>query len=120
MADVELTPLPSRNNLPPSPVAPRDEATRNDDDDDDERESWSSPFDHLGTLLGFVGGIGQVLRFQNYYFAYGGGAFLFAYLVLLVLFGIPLLLLESFIGQFSSSNSLGAYSSYPAFKGKSP
>ncbi|XP_063614299.1 sodium-dependent noradrenaline transporter-like [Penaeus indicus] len=116
MADVELAALPNRNDLSPSPAAPHDEAARNDGDDD-ERKTWSSPLDHLGILLCFVGGIGQVLRFPSYYFINGGGAFLIVYLLLLVLLGIPLLLLESFIGQFSSSNSLGAYSSYPAFKG---
>ncbi|XP_047477030.1 sodium-dependent proline transporter-like isoform X2 [Penaeus chinensis] len=117
MADIELAPLPAPNgnDLSP-PAASHDEAAR-DDDDDDERKSWSSPLDHLGILLCFVGGIGQVLRFPHYYYANGGGAFLLVYLLLLGLFGIPLMLLESFVGQFSSSNSIGAYSSYPAFKG---
>ncbi|XP_042886844.1 sodium- and chloride-dependent glycine transporter 2-like [Penaeus japonicus] len=121
MADVELSVIqPARRESAPSsspPPSPHEEATPNDDEDDDSTESWPSRSDHLAMLLGVAIGLGHVLQSPYFYYAIGGGAYFLAYLLLLVLFGFPLLLLESFIGQFSSSTAIGVYSSFPAFKG---
>lgn len=46
------------------------------------------------------------------------GAFLIPYVIMLMLVGLPLFLLESAVGQFSSSSCLTLYSVAPAFKGK--
>ncbi|XP_027209749.2 sodium- and chloride-dependent GABA transporter 2 [Penaeus vannamei] len=119
MADVELHPLePGTDASSPPPACPDKEGCDDDGDGDgDEKaETWASPLDYLPMLLSVV--VWELGFLQFPYFWYiNGGAFLLLYVLLLVLLGIPLLLLESFIGQFTSSNCIEVFSFIPAFKG---
>ncbi|XP_059201340.1 sodium- and chloride-dependent glycine transporter 1-like isoform X2 [Centropristis striata] len=53
----------------------------------------------------------------NVGYAVGLGAFMFAYFIMLVFCGIPLLLLELTFGQFTSQGCLGVWRISPLFKG---
>lgn len=59
-------------------------------------------------------------RFPFVAYKNGGGAFLIPYLLLLVLVGGPLFFLETFLGQFSSSNCVKMWDMVPALRGKWP
>jgi len=64
------------------------------------REQWAS---RLGLVLAAVGsavGIGNLLRFPSKAAANGGGAFMVAYLVSLVLLGIPLMWVAWTVGRY--------------------
>ncbi|XP_042886843.1 sodium- and chloride-dependent glycine transporter 2-like [Penaeus japonicus] len=120
MADVEMNHLwpPGEHNTSASASSPSPDKTSPDADHrDKEAESWASPLDHLATLLSFTMGLQHIMRFPFLYHANGGGAYLLVHLFLMAVFGIPLFLLESFIGQFTSSNCIRVHSLFPAFKG---
>ncbi|XP_037777340.1 sodium- and chloride-dependent GABA transporter 1-like [Penaeus monodon] len=86
-------------------------------DESKERGHWSNKWDYLLSLAGYAIGIGNVWRFPYLCYRNGGGAFLIPYVIMLMLVGLPLFLLESAVGQFSSSSCLTLYSVAPAFKG---
>ncbi|XP_069977839.1 sodium- and chloride-dependent taurine transporter-like [Penaeus vannamei] len=120
MADVELHPLePGTDASSPPPPYPDNGGCDDGDDgdgDDEKAETWASPLDHLPMLLSVVVWELGFLQFPLFWYI-NGGVFLLLYFLLLVLCGIPLLLLESFIGQFTSSNCIEVFSFIPAFKG---
>eukprot|EP01084_Bolivina_argentea_P252289 423437_1 len=69
-----------------------------DADEQDDREHWSS---RLSFWLGAVGsavGLGNLWRFPYQCASWGGGAFIFAYLVALITIGMPLLTQELALG----------------------
>ncbi len=71
-------------------------------------ERWNS---RLGSILAMAGaaiGIGNFLRFPGLAAQFGGGAFMCAYLITLVLLGIPLSYIEWSLGR--RSGSLGGHS----------
>ncbi|XP_066954469.1 sodium-dependent proline transporter-like [Macrobrachium rosenbergii] len=81
------------------------------------RELWTTKWDYLFSLIGLTIGLGNVWRFPFVCYKNGGGAFLIPYLSMLVMVGIPVYMLETATGQFSSSGCLTIYSVCPMFKG---
>ncbi|KAK3104058.1 hypothetical protein FSP39_024079, partial [Pinctada imbricata] len=67
-----------------------------------ERGNWSGRFESVLTLIGYSVGLGNIWRFPYIAYSNGGGAFLLPFILMLILIGIPLLLLELAIGQFTS------------------
>uniref|UniRef100_H3CRA4 Transporter n=1 Tax=Tetraodon nigroviridis TaxID=99883 RepID=H3CRA4_TETNG len=65
------------------------------------RGQWASKTEYILVVAGNVVGLGNVWRFPYLCYRYGGGAFLIPYLLLVVVFGIPLFLLETSLGQFA-------------------
>ena len=63
------------------------------------REEWSSKWGFIAAALGSAIGIGNIWRFPYMMSLSGGGAFLFPYLIAVVFFGIPILLLELATGR---------------------
>ncbi len=63
--------------------------------------SWKHPLDIYVFSLGLTLGMGTVWRFPGVVYAHGGGSFLVAYLVLMLLIGFPVLFLELVLGQYS-------------------
>jgi NSS family neurotransmitter:Na+ symporter len=63
------------------------------------REKWSSRSGFLLAGIGSAVGLGNVWRFSYIVGQNGGGAFLIPYLISVVLFGIPLMILEFSIGR---------------------
>ncbi len=76
----------------------------------DTRQHFVSP---LGIVLSFIGvavGLGNVWRFPYMVAAFGGGAFLLVYLIILFAFGIPALLAELTLGRISQHGPVGTFS----------
>lgn len=66
----------------------------------------------IGVILATVGcavGLGSIWRFPYMVGENGGGAFLLVYIICTVLFGIPIMMTEFFIGRNSRSNAAGAF-----------
>lgn len=73
------------------------------------RESWASRFGMLMSMAGMAIGLGNVWRFPYLVGAYGGGAFVFAYLVSLAIIVLPLGLVEAAIGKGHQAGTLTAW-----------
>ncbi|XP_050739011.1 sodium- and chloride-dependent GABA transporter 1-like isoform X2 [Eriocheir sinensis] len=82
-----------------------------------ERGLWQNKWDYFLSVAGFAIGLANVWRFPYLCYMNGGGAFLIPYVLTLVLVGIPLYLLESSLGQFTSSSCLTIYRVCPILKG---
>lgn len=74
------------------------------------RESWGSRFGTIMSMAGMAIGLGNVWRFPYLVGAYGGGAFVFAYLVCLIIIVIPLALVEAGLGKGIQGGNLDAWS----------
>ncbi|MCH8939420.1 MAG: sodium-dependent transporter, partial [Gemmatimonadetes bacterium] len=75
------------------------------------RPRFTTRFGIVMTFIGVAVGLGNVWRFPYMVAAFGGGAFLLVYLLVLVLFGIPALMAELTIGRMTRSGPVGAFTS---------
>ena len=57
------------------------------------REKWSSRSAFILAAIGSAVGLGNAWRFPGLAAKYGGGAFLFVYLIAMLVIGIPLLMM---------------------------
>ncbi|XP_078286594.1 sodium-dependent neutral amino acid transporter SLC6A17-like [Rhinoraja longicauda] len=73
------------------------------------RPAWSSKLQYILAQVGFSVGLGNVWRFPYLCYQNGGRAFLFLYLLLLVVMGIPLFFLEFAAGQNIRQGSIGVW-----------
>ena len=83
------------------------------------RPHFSSGFGVLMTFMGVAVGLGNVWRFPYMAAAFGGGAFLLVYLLVLVLFGIPALMAELALGRMTRRGPMGAFTSIGMPMGRS-
>lgn len=74
-----------------------------------ERETWSSRAAFIVAAVGSAIGFGNVWRFPSLAYQYGDGAFFIPYILALVFIGIPVLILETSIGQFYQTGDAGAF-----------
>ncbi|XP_058969883.2 sodium- and chloride-dependent taurine transporter-like [Pocillopora verrucosa] len=82
-----------------------------------ERETWSSKFDFILALMGFSIGLGNIWRFPYLCFKNGGGCFLIPYLICLIVAGVPVLVMEIGLGQYTSQGGITAWKICPIFQG---
>ncbi|KAJ8726188.1 hypothetical protein PYW07_000886 [Mythimna separata] len=80
-------------------------------------ERWGSQTEYLLSCLGYAVGIGNLWRFPYLCYRNGGGAFLIPYFLTLVICGIPLVYLETTLGQFASAGCISVFNINPLFKG---
>jgi NSS family neurotransmitter:Na+ symporter len=73
------------------------------------RPRFGSGFGLLMTFIGVAVGLGNVWRFPYMAGAFGGGAFLLVYIVLLAAFGIPTLMAELALGRMTRRGPVGAF-----------
>lgn len=74
-----------------------------------ERGIWSSKFGFIMAAVGSAVGLGNVWRFPYYTGTHGGAAFVFIYLIAVIMLGIPLLMSEIAIGRAAHKNPVGAF-----------
>ncbi|XP_061543870.1 sodium- and chloride-dependent neutral and basic amino acid transporter B(0+) [Phycodurus eques] len=86
-------------------------------DENPERGNWANKTEYILSLTGYTIGLGNIWRFPYLAYKNGGGAFVIAYLTMLVLFGIPFYFLESAIGQFSSQGIINVWRAVPLLQG---
>lgn len=73
------------------------------------REVWASRVGFLFAMLGAMVGLGNIWRFPYLAGSHGGGAFLFAYIIMVYLIAVPGLMGETAMGRFSRSATVGAF-----------
>ncbi len=73
------------------------------------RDVWGSRTAFVLASIGSAIGLGNLWRFPYVCYANGGGAFLFAYAVCLLIAGIPLLMLEFALGKRMDNAAPGAF-----------
>ncbi|XP_078267992.1 sodium- and chloride-dependent neutral and basic amino acid transporter B(0+)-like [Rhinoraja longicauda] len=81
------------------------------------RGNWSLKADYMLSAIGFTVGLGNLWRFPYLVYKNGGGAFLIPYAIMMTFTGIPMVFLESALGQFSSLGPLEAWKVVPILQG---
>lgn len=73
------------------------------------REKFSSGLAVFFATLGSAVGLGNIWKFPYLTGQYGGGAFLFVYLLCILIVGIPVMMSEFYIGRKTRKNAVGAF-----------
>jgi len=72
------------------------------------REKWSSRSAFILAAIGSAVGLGNAWRFPGLASKYGGGAFLFVYLIAMLMIGIPLLMMEISVARYTRQGAPGS------------
>jgi NSS family neurotransmitter:Na+ symporter len=73
------------------------------------RERWTSRFHFIFAAIGSAIGLGNVWRFPYMSYSYGGGAFLVAWMVGLIIMGVPWLMMEFGMGRYFQRSAPGVF-----------
>lgn len=104
--------------LTPHSDAPKDATTDSLGRKSGDREVWGKKADFLLSVIGFAVDLSNVWRFPYLCYAYGGGAFLVPYLIMLAVGGIPLFFMELALGQYHRKGAITCWGRLvPLFKG---
>uniref|UniRef100_A0A3P9LS64 Transporter n=1 Tax=Oryzias latipes TaxID=8090 RepID=A0A3P9LS64_ORYLA len=83
-----------------------------------DRGQWANKMEFLLASAGTLVGLGNLWRFPYLCFKNGGGAFLIPYILFLLACGIPMFLLETAMGQFTSQGCITCWRYFcPLFEG---
>ena len=75
----------------------------------EDRGEWGSSFGFIMAAAGSAVGLGNIWRFPYITGQYGGGAFVFVYIICVVLIGAPLLFNEIGLGRLTGKSPIGAF-----------
>ncbi|HZK38229.1 MAG TPA: sodium-dependent transporter [Clostridia bacterium] len=78
-------------------------------DDKPKRDQWTSTFGFVMAAAGSQIGLGNLWKFPYLAGSNGGGAFVFVYLIIVLLIGFTLMLGEVLIGRHTQLGAVGAY-----------
>lgn len=70
------------------------------------RETWGSKFGYIMATAGFAVGFGSIWRFPYLTGTNGGGAFVFVYLILSLIIGVPLFTAEMVLCRKAKSTPI--------------
>lgn len=73
------------------------------------RGEWGSRFGFLMAMIGAMVGVGNIWRFPYITGENGGGAFILAFVVLLLLLAVPGLMAEVALGRYTGKGVIGAF-----------
>lgn len=73
------------------------------------RETFSSNFGLLMTMIGVAVGLGNVWRFPYMVGIFGGASFVLFYILMVLIIGIPALMAEWTLGRYTRKGTLGAF-----------
>lgn len=74
-----------------------------------QREQWKTRFGFILAASGSAVGLGNLWKFPYESYSNGGSAFIFVYLIAIVLVGLPIMMAEIFIGKATNRNPIGAF-----------
>ncbi|XP_018602390.1 solute carrier family 6 member 22, tandem duplicate 2 isoform X2 [Scleropages formosus] len=101
-----------------SKVNAGDSTTDDTDPQGQERSQWASKTEYILAVAGNIVGLSNVWRFPYLCYKNGGGAFFIPYIVFLFTCGIPLFLLETALGQYTSQGGITCWRKIcPLFEG---
>ncbi len=75
-----------------------------------ERGQWATSIGFVMAAAGAAIGLGNVWKFPYLAAKFGGGTFLFAYILMLLFLGIPVLITEMVLGRRGKLDPVGTYS----------
>lgn len=78
---------------------------------------WFSKLQFISSALSYIVNLGNIWRFPYLCHKYGGGAYLAAYTLILVVIGLPLFLMELAFGQYANEGPITIWRISPAFEG---
>ncbi|OAF71548.1 5HT transporter [Intoshia linei] len=82
------------------------------------RVTWSKKIDFLLSVIGFSVDLGNIWRFPYICYRNGGGAFLVAYVIMLIFGGLPLFYMELALGQVQRTGCISVWKKIcPMMKG---
>ncbi|MEE8594581.1 MAG: sodium-dependent transporter, partial [Gemmatimonadota bacterium] len=70
------------------------------------REQWGSRFGFVLAAVGSAVGLGNMWRFPYFAAENGGAAFVFLYIIMVALIGLPIMLAEFAIGRGSKKSPI--------------
>ncbi|HHI03906.1 MAG: sodium-dependent transporter [Candidatus Zixiibacteriota bacterium] len=73
------------------------------------RGNWGTRIGFIMAATGSAIGLGNIWKFPYITGVYGGGAFVFVYLLCVLIVGLPLMITEFIIGRRSQKNPVGAF-----------
>jgi NSS family neurotransmitter:Na+ symporter len=73
------------------------------------REHWGSRFGFILAATGSAIGLGNIWKFPYITGEYGGAAFVFVYLICIIVIGLPVMMAELTVGRAAQRNPVGAY-----------
>ena len=73
------------------------------------RERWPGRATFIFAAIGSAIGLGNVWRFPYMTYEYGGGAFLIAWIIGLIVLGIPWMMMEFGMGRFFQRSAPGMF-----------
>ena len=73
------------------------------------RDHWATKFGFVLAAAGSAIGLGNIWRFPYKAGQYGGGAFVLAYIISVIIIGIPIMIAEFIIGRSAQRNPVGAF-----------
>lgn len=81
-----------------------------------EKEQWGSRIGYLMAALGMVIGTGNIWRFPRVVAANGGGSFIIAWTIAMLIYAVPLLMTEMVMGKKTRLGTIGAFRDFAGKK----
>ena len=74
-----------------------------------ERAVWGNHFEYFLSSLGLAVGLGNLWRFPYVCYQNGGGTFIFPYIIMLLIVGLPIFFMEMVFGQYAGLSATKIY-----------